>query len=159
VVVADVVVFTLEDFDLDFFLIVVDGIEYLAAGGRERGVAMDDRREPERKVDAVQVIETADAERVRRDVHENGADVGAGDEGSLNAGAHGNAEVGIDLLMGALAEPFLEQFRDERGAGGAADEHDLIDGAGVNLASSRARWTQSIVRIISGESFPRTQSG
>ena len=53
-------------------------------------------------------IEALDAQRMRRDVHQHGADVVAGDDGRLDAGPHGHAQVGIDFLMRRLPEPFFQ---------------------------------------------------
>ena len=44
-IAADVVALALVDVDLDLGLVVVDGVEQLAARGRQRRVAVDDRRE------------------------------------------------------------------------------------------------------------------
>ena len=36
---------------------------------------------------------------------------GAGDDRRLDRRPHGHAQVGVDLLVGRLAEPFLQQLR------------------------------------------------
>ena len=86
VVVPHVVVLALVDVDLDRRLPVVDGAEHLAARGRQRRVAVDDRREAvqERNAEAAaDVVQALDAQRVRRDVDQHRADVGPGDDRRL----------------------------------------------------------------------------
>ena len=61
------------------------------------------------------VAEALDAQRMGRDVHQHGADVGAGDDRCLNGRAHRHAQIGIDLLMRRLTEPLLQQPADTSG--------------------------------------------
>ena len=86
------------------------------------------------KLEALVEIEALDAERVRRDVDQHRADVDAGDDGGLDAGPHGDAQIGIDLLMRRLAEPLFEHLDHHRRARAAADEHHLVDGRAGQLA-------------------------
>ena len=132
-IVAHVVAFALVDVDLDFRLVVVDGVEDFAPRRGQWCVAVNDRRKSEWKSKPMAFVQTANAQRVRRDVHQHGADVGAGDDGRLDGGAHGHAQVRVDLLVSRLAKTLFEQLADQRRPRAAADQHDLIDRRGGQM--------------------------
>ena len=66
-------------------------------------------------------------EGVRGDVHEDRADLHAGDQAPLNGRPHRDGQVGLDLGVHRAAEPVLEQAMDQRRPGRAADQDDLVD--------------------------------
>ena len=73
---------------------------------------------------------------------------------AMIAGLHGrpqrDAQVRVDLPVGRLAEPLLQELADQRRPGAAADQHDLVDLRGGQAGVVQGRCTHSIVRSISG---------
>ena len=110
-IMSDIFALALIDVDLHLGLSVRMGVEHLTARRRQGRIAMDDRDETEPEGISIGGVEALDAERMGRDVDEDGADIDTGDDGSLNGGAHGHAQVGVDLLMRRLVEPILQQRR------------------------------------------------
>ena len=72
-----VVVLALEDADLGRLLAVVDRRVDLGPGGRQRGIAVDDRREAVDRGQPVELAQGLDAQGVRGDVDQDRADVDA----------------------------------------------------------------------------------
>ena len=133
----------LQDVDLDGGLVVGRGREDLGLLGRDRGVPLD---EP-----GHDAAERLDAERERSDVEEKHVLHLAGEDARLDGGADGHDLVGVDALVGLLAEEVLDELLDLRHAGHAADEHDLVDVLGLEpgvlegLADRAHRALQEIV--------------
>ena len=116
--------------DLDRGLVVGRGREDLALARRDRGVALDEARE-----DAAQRL---DAERQRRDVEQQQVL----DVARQHARLHGRADrdhlVRVDALVRLLAEELLHQLLDLRDARAAADQHHLVDLAGLEAGVLQA---------------------
>ncbi len=132
-IVPDVVVLALVNVDLNLGLVVVERVKQLAARGRQRRVALNDRREVILEREAALAVHALDAQRMRRDVHQDGADVGAGDDGRLDGRPHRHAQIGIDLLMRRLAEPFHQHPVNDRRPRAAADQDNLVDRRGYKV--------------------------
>ena len=110
----------LEDLDLHRRLVVLGRREDLRPLGRDRGVALDELGE-----DAALGL---DAEGQRGDVEQQDVLDLALEHAGLQRGADGDDLVGVDALVGLLAAgQLLDQVDDGGHAGGAADEHDVVD--------------------------------
>src|SRR6056297_1210400 len=123
--------FALEDTDRHGALVVLGGREDLRLVGGDRGVAVDQAGED--------TAERFDTERQRRYVEQDHIlDVTLKHAG-LNGGTHGDDFVGVDALVGFLAEE-LGHFLDDLGhTGHAADENDLVDFAGGDAGILESR--------------------
>ena len=89
-IAAHIVAFALINLDFDLGLAVAGRVKQLAARGRQRRIAMNDRREAIVEHEAHALVETANAKRVRRDVDQHGADIFTGNDAALNGRAHRN---------------------------------------------------------------------
>ena len=114
----------LEHVDLDRRLVVRRGREDLALARRDRGVALDELGE--------HAAQRLDAERQRGHVEQQHVLDVAGEHAALDRGADRHHLVGVDALVGLLAEEVLDQLLDHRHAGQAADQHDLVDVLGLD---------------------------
>ena len=65
-----------------------------------------------------------------------------GDRRALDGRSHRDAEIGIDLAAGPPVEDLEQPAADQRGAGGAADQQDLLD-----LRRGQIRPTSSAIWI------------
>ena len=109
----------LEHVDLDGRLGVGSRGEDLREGGRDGGVALDERRG-----DAAQRF---DAEAQRRHVQQQYVFHLALEDAGLDGGADGHDLVGVDALVGLLAEELLHLVHHGRHACHPADHDDLGD--------------------------------
>ena len=101
-------------------LVVVGGGEDLGALGRDGRVALDELGH--------HAALGLDAEGERGDVDEQDVLALALEDTGLQAGADGDDLVRVDALVGLLAAgQLLDEVGDGRHAGGAADEHDVVD--------------------------------
>jgi hypothetical protein len=109
----------LEDADRHGVLVVLGRGEDLRLLGRDRGVAVDEARE--------HAAQRLDAERERRHVEKDHVLHVALEHARLDRRAQRHDLVGVDALVGLLAEE-LGHFLDDLGhPGHAAHEHDLVD--------------------------------
>ena len=111
------------DVDLDRRLVVLGGRERLRLAGRDRRVALDQLRE-----DAALGL---DPEGERGDVEQEDVLDLALEHAGLDRGADGDDLVRVDALVRILADQLLHLLLHGRHAGHAADEHDVLDVAGV----------------------------
>ena len=94
-------------------------VNIAALAGRDRAVALDQRREG--------AVLGLDAQRVRRDVEQHQVLDLAGQDAGLDRRAHRDALVGVHRAVGLAAEHPAHDLGDLRRAGLAADEQDLVD--------------------------------
>ena len=109
----------LQHVDLDRRLVVLGRGEGLAAAGRDGGVALDELGH--------HAALGLDAEGERGDVEEQHVLDLALEHAGLDGGADGDDLVGVDALVGVVAGEVLDQVDDGGHAGGAADDHDVVD--------------------------------
>src|SRR5690606_4599359 len=124
-VVACELALALEDVDLDAGLPVGGGGEGLLLARRDGGVLLDELGHD--------AAEGLDAEAEGRDVEEEDVLDLALEDAALDGGAEGDDLVGVDGLVGLLAEDLLADRLDLGHGGGAADEDDLVDLGGIEL--------------------------
>ena len=106
-------------------LIVGGRAEHLLPLGRHGGVPLDELGE-----DAPLRF---DAERERRDVEQEHVLHLAPEHAPLDCGSERHDLVGVDALVGFLAEQLADELLHLRHAGGSADQHHLVDLLGVEL--------------------------
>src|SRR6185437_12268223 len=113
----------LEHLHLDRALVVGRRGEGLALLGRDGGVARDERGH--------HAAQRLDPQRQRRDVEEQHVFHVARQDARLHRRSERDDLVGVDALVGVLAEEVLHQLLHHRDAGRAADQHDLRDLRGL----------------------------
>ncbi|ELY80164.1 NAD-specific glutamate dehydrogenase [Natrinema pallidum DSM 3751] len=137
----------LEDPDLYRGLVVRCGGEHLRLLGRNRRVLLDESFE-ESPFDL-------DTERQRRDVEQDDVVDLAAQNAALNRRAQRDGLVGVDVLLGLLADEFLDLLGDLRHPGRPTDQEDLVDVvlAVVGVLECLLGWLDRTVDEIAGERF------
>ena len=118
-VVASHLPLALKHVNLDAGLVVRRRREDLALAGRNRRVAVDERRH--------HAAQRLDAERQRRHVEQQDVLDFPLQHATLNCRAHSHDFVRVDTLVRLLAEEVLHQLLNLRRAGRTANQHDLVD--------------------------------
>ena len=112
----------LQDVNLDARLVIGGGGERLALALGNGGVALDQPGHD--------AAEGLDAQRQRRHVQQQHVLHVAGQHAALHRSAHGHHLVRVHRLVRRLAEEALHLLLHQRHAGGAANQHHLVDAAG-----------------------------
>ena len=94
---------------------------------RQGGIAFNNRDEHIIGHHALVFAYSARAKRIGCDIHQDGFRLDAADCCPLNGGAHGDNEIGADLMMRLYTHILLEHLTDKRSPRSAADEDDLVD--------------------------------
>ena len=84
----------------------------------------------------MQFAQGADAQSVRRDIHQDRPDVDAGDQPALDGRPHRDRQVGLDLAVNRPPQPFFQQLVDQRRSSRSAHQHDLVDLVRLDLGVS-----------------------
>ena len=121
---------SLEDLDLHTGLVVAVGGEDVALLGRDRGVAGDHR--------GGDASGGLDREGERGDVEQENVLHVAAENAALDGRADRNNLIGIDTLVGLLADHVAGGLDDLGHAGHAADEHEFVDVALLPLGIRQA---------------------
>ena len=121
----------LEHVHLDRGLVVLGGREHLRLARRDGRVALDQPGH--------HAALGLDAERERGHVEQQHVLDLALEHAALDRGADGDDLVGVDALVGLLADELLDLRLHRRHAGHAADEHDVVDLATASSPASVER--------------------
>ena len=109
----------LEDPDLNGRLIVGSGGEHFGATGRDGGVGLDEAGH--------HTAEGLDSEGQRSHIKKEDILYVTCEDTALDGGAYSHDLVGVDALVGFLAEEVLHYLLDLGNAGGTAHEEDLVN--------------------------------
>ena len=84
----------------------------------------------------MEIAQSADAQRVWCDIHQDRPDVDAGDQPPLYGRPHRNRQVGFDFAVNRAAESFFQELVYQRRPSCSSHQHDLVDLVGIDLGVS-----------------------